>query len=119
KWWGLSISDNIAFVFRSTRSSKFSVFLNKVMWFPTKRVFLDASSVSNEKIRAFVDQIIKNDVSILQGYTGALNEVASYVIKNDIKIDCIKAVWCTSSPLTSNVRKNLSTAFHSEVFDQY
>src|SRR5690606_14458282 len=37
KWWGLSISDNIAFVFRSTRSSVLSVFLNKLIWFPTKR----------------------------------------------------------------------------------
>src|SRR5690554_1226882 len=119
KWWNLPISPNIAFVFRQTRSSKISVLLNRIMWFPTKRVFLDASSVNDIKIEAFINKIINKNVIVLQGYTGALNEVANYVIKNKISISSVRSIWCTSSPLTNIIRKNLEIAFNAEVYDQY
>ena len=119
KWWNLPISPNIAFVFRKTRSSKISVLLNRIMWFPTKRVFLDASSVNDIKIEAFINKIINKNVIILQGYTGALNEVANYVIKNKISVPSVRSIWCTSSPLTNIIRKNLEKAFNAEVYDQY
>tara|TARA_R100000655_G_C2992756_1_gene193337 strand:- start:520 stop:984 length:465 start_codon:yes stop_codon:yes gene_type:complete len=119
KWWNLSISPNIAFVFRLTRSSKISVLLNKLMWFPTKRVFLNASSVNEEKIKKFLTEVVENKIVVLQGYTGTLNEVANYVILNNIKVDNIQAVWCTSSPLTRNIRINLQKAFGAKIYDQY
>ncbi|MDT0294042.1 phenylacetate--CoA ligase family protein [Mesonia ostreae] len=119
KWWNLSISPNIAFVFRLTRSSKMNILLNKLMWFPTKRIFLDASSVNDKKIEKFISQLIENKTIVLQGYTGALNEVANYVLKNRIKVGGIQAVWCTSSPLTKKIRNNLKSAFDAEVYDQY
>lgn len=119
KWWNLPLSPNIAFVFRLTRSSKISILLNKLMWFPTKRIFLDASCVTDEKIEKFISRIIENKILVLQGYTGALNEIANYVLNNAIKVEGIQAVWCTSSPLTKKIRNNLKTAFDAEVYDQY
>ncbi|MEX2336149.1 MAG: hypothetical protein WD555_02625, partial [Fulvivirga sp.] len=119
KWWGLPLGPNIAFVFRLTQRSRLENIVNKLMWFPTKRVFLDASSISPDNIKPFVDKLVKNNTQVLQGYTGALNEVAIYLINNNIQVNCLKAIWCTSSPLTGNIRINLRKAFNADIYDQY
>lgn len=119
RWWRVNPADNIAFVFRLTRSTRLSSFINKLIWFPTKRIYLDASSVSVEDFDIFIKKLNKVQPVIIQGYTGSLNEFCLYCIKKNIKFNFSKIVWCTSSPLTQAIRDTISLVFSGDVVDQY
>jgi phenylacetate-CoA ligase len=118
-WWDISLGTNIAFVFRLVRGTRIKKIINSILWYPTNRVFLDASNVSEQDIQIFIKTIKRNKTKVIQGYTGAVNEVANYIINNNIKINGIEAIWTTSSPMTHSIRKNIEKAFDSKVYDQY
>jgi phenylacetate-CoA ligase len=119
QWWGLGLGTQIGCVFRLRFASKLRILINGLIWFPTKRLFLDASSFSPEDVKVFITKFIKHKAKIIQGYNGALSQVAEYVIANNINITGVKAVWGTSSPLTYTIRKNFEKAFNADVYDQY
>jgi phenylacetate-CoA ligase len=119
RWWRVNPADNIAFVFRLTRSTFLSSLINKLIWFPTKRIYLDASSVSLKDFDIFIEKLKKVRPIIIQGYTGTLNEFCLYCIKKNIKFNFSKIVWCTSSPLTQTIRDTISSVFSGDVMDQY
>jgi phenylacetate-CoA ligase len=117
-WWQLNGWNDIAFIFRLRREG-LRALLNDVLWWPTKRSFLDASSMTEESISQFVSKLQKTKPAIIQGYVGAVVEVANYIEKKGISFDFVKAVWVTSSPIFSTQRKLLESVFNAPVYDQY
>jgi phenylacetate-CoA ligase len=89
------------------------------MWWPTKRAYLSATAISEEDISRFLADVIKNKIVWMVGYCASLEYVADYVLRNNLKIDGIKLIWSTSSPLTKIVRQKIERAFHCKVMDQY
>lgn len=119
KWYGLHPSDNHGVVNRSVITKKWQKFLNMLIWWPTKRIFLDASSVTEENLANFVSLIEKKKIKFLVGYCGSLEKIADFILKENINIKSVSLIWSTTSPLTFAVRSKLEKAFQCKVMDQY
>lgn len=118
-WWNISPSANIGIIHRRTPTTFIGKLKNRLLWWPTKRIYLNASAINEEDLKKFVANINKRNVIWLQGYAGGLEKVADYILHNKIKIETLKVVWSTSSPLSKNVRQKLEIAFNCLVMDQY
>ncbi len=118
RWWGIDPSDDIAFIYRKVRTG-WRAKINALMWYPTRRVFLDASLMTSESMHAFYKDIAHIKPPILQGYVGGIFEFAKYCQKKNLELDFLKAVWVTSAPLSEPSRKLMETVFNAPVYDQY
>ena len=116
RWWDVSPSDDASHVYRLRHKYPN---LNRVLWWPTRRVFLDASRLAPENIRAFL--LAHNSVRprILMGYVGALEEVARFIAQTKTTFAAPSVVWATSGPLGEPQRAWLEGIFRAPVFDQY
>lgn len=119
KWWGVHPADNNGVVNRSVPKTLLQKIRNYIIWWPTKRIFLDATSVTNDKIARFVDLISKRKIKCLVGYSGSLEKIADYINKNNIKVEGLKLIWATTSPLANPVRLKMEKAFNCKIMDQY
>lgn len=118
-WWGICKGNNIAFALRNTRKNLISKWSNRILWFPTKRIWIDAKKMSEDDIRNFLNDFNKIKPTILEGYVGAISHIAGYIKQNNISVYSPKAVWVTSSPINETQRNIIKTAFNSNVYDQY
>lgn len=119
RWWNLSPSDDMANVYRSIISSKLGGIIKRVMWFPTKRILLDASSMDEKGIEDFIKKMNKTKPKILEGYIGAIEQLAIYILNNDIIISKPEICQATSSPITKVQRNIIRKAFGCDILDQY
>lgn len=118
KWWNRDPSDDIAFIYRKMRTG-WRAKINSLMWYPTKRLFLDASLMTAESMHTFYKEIARIKPPILQGYVGGVFEFAKFCQKNNLELDFLKAVWVTAAPLSEPSRKLMETVFKAPVYDQY
>ena len=65
------------------------------------------------------ETIIREKISLLDGYPSRLNSLASYIKKNKIKISSIKEIFTNSEVLTHGFRKNIENAFGIKVTNVY
>lgn len=119
KWWGVHPFDNHGVVNRSVLKTRLNKLVNKMLWWPTRRTFLDATSVTEKDLKKFVGLIDKRKIKFLVGYCGSLEKLSDYIIKNNIQIQSLSLVWTTTSPLIHSVRKKMERAFNCEIMDQY
>lgn len=117
-WWNVNPWDNQAYIFRSV-GTNLSRFINKLKWWPTKRLLLDCSSVSTDEYWEFYNKILKVKPSFIQGYVGGLFDFAEFLNKNKLSISGLKAVWVTSSPLSEPTRIFIQDLLNAPVYDQY
>lgn len=119
KQWGISPADNVGIIHRRVPTSFIGKFKNRVLWWPTKRAYLNASSMNDEDIKLFVNEIINKRIVWLQGYVGGLEKIADYINTHNIKITTLRLVWSTSAPLMDNVRLKMEKAFNCRIMNQY
>lgn len=125
-WWGLPPDCNRASVFRAHtkphaifgEDARLS-FLVKLLWWPRKKFLLNACAYTEPDVRRFLRTFNKIRPPLLHGYTGALVDIASFVIANEIDVVPPRAIWSTSSPLTPAHEEVIKQAFRAEVYDQY
>lgn len=118
-WWGISPGANQAVIFRSIRKSNIQKFLNFLVWFPTQRIFLDASSIDDVEVMSFLTRFNKFRPSLLKGYVGAISHIATKILQTDIRVFSPKAIWVTAAPLSKVQRNLINKAFAAPVYDQY
>lgn len=119
KQWGVSPADNVGIIHRRVPTTFIGKLKNKALWWPTKRAYLNATSIKDEEIRKFVEEIIRKKIVWLMGYVGGLEKVADYINSNNIKISTLRLVWSTSAPLMDNVRLKMERAFKCKIMNQY
>jgi len=118
-WWGLRPGADAAYAWRLIRSKKCSQIINSALWAPTRRLFLDASSISINDLTNFISTFNKVKPPLLQGYVGAIHHLAMFVEDNSLQIHAPTAVWVTSSPV-SQIQKNIiECVFRAPLYDQY
>jgi len=117
-WWGIHPGDNVAFIYRIQKRGWRWRF-NQLLWFPTIRLFLDASLITDDSMSRFVESLAKHKPPILQGYVGGVIEFAKYCDERGIRFPFLKAVWVTSAPLGLSQRRFLENVFKAPVYDQY
>lgn len=119
KWYGCHPADSVGIVNRRVPATRSALLLNRFLWWPTRRCYLDASSVTAENILYFLKEIRRNKIVYLTGYCGSLEHIADYILAHDVKLNSLKLVWSTTNPLKQYVRKKMETAFGCPVMDQY
>ncbi|WP_375239821.1 phenylacetate--CoA ligase family protein [Aurantibacter sp.] len=118
KWWDINPWSNHVYVHRNTHKG-ISNLVNKLIWFPTLRGLLDSSSINGKSIESFVKRINKIKPKFIHGYVGAVEELAIYIEKNNLKVHKPEVIFLTSAPLSESTRLNIEKVFGSDVFDQY
>ena len=117
-WWGVSPWENQAFIYRYQRPLMKRL-RNRILWWPTQRIFLAAANLNEKKINRFIRDFNNIKPSLLQGYVDVVFEFALYLLDNKIKIHPPKMVWVTSAPLFEAQREIMEKAFGAPVCDQY
>ena len=116
-WWGLKPGSSIATVYRESHGSK--RLKNSIVWWPVPILQLNAASYTSDDILRFVERINAMKPSIIHGYVGAVDDVASYVIEHNLKVNSPVAIWVTSAPLSAVQETRIQQAFGAKVYDQY
>ena len=104
-WWGLTPGTNQAIIWRSPRNSLITRFINILIWWPTRRIHLDASSMPESEVNFFLQKINHFRPPLLKGYVGAVDYLASTIIEKGIDVFSPKAVWVTAAPLSQVQKK--------------
>lgn len=119
RWWGLTPGVDTAFVWRLIRRQPIGRILYSAAHWPTRSIFLDASCMKEEAMEDFVRRFNKVCPPLLQGYVGGIYELALYIEANRMPVCPPKAIWVTSSPITTSQRHRIETVFGAPVHDQY
>lgn len=117
--FGVHPWDDHAYIWRDTRRSRWAKFKNAAMWWPTRHLKLDASFLTEESIEMFLRKFNKLKPFLLQGYVGAVSQVAQYVLDHHLSMWSPKVVWTTSAPLPQTQRQLIQNAFGAPVCDEY
>ena len=117
--YGVHPWDDHAYIWRDTRRSKIAKFKNALAWWPTRHLKLDASFITGETIGEFLRRFNRLRPSLLQGYVGAVSQVAQYVIDHHLAMWSPKVVWTTSAPLSEVQRRLIESAFGAPVCNEY
>lgn len=119
QWWDLTPDGDWGRTYRDTRRSPRAKILKWITTWPTKEVFLNASAFGPEDIQRFVVQFNRLRPPLLQGYVGAMDALANYILDHGLEMHSPKAIWVTSAPITAVQQSHIETAFHAPVYDQY
>lgn len=111
--------DDHAYIWRDTRTSRLAKFKNSALWWPTRHLKLNASFITEEAIADFLTKYNRLKPALLQGYVGAVTQVAQYVIDRKMRVWSPKVVWTTSAPLRPSNRALIEKAFGAPVCDEY
>lgn len=111
------IGQNEGFITRGQKTEE-EITAENDLYFPTHRMHMPAQDMSDENIRAFVDNIRKYKPKYLSSYTGALVEFASYCTKHhlDVHIENCIGFACVLTPAHRRVIKE---GLHCNIFDNY
>lgn len=117
--FGVHPWDDHAYVWRDTRKSRMAKLKNAAMWWPTRHLKLNASFLTEGSIAVFLEKFNALKPALLQGYVGAVSQVAQYVLDHHLTMWSPKVVWTTSAPLPPVQRQLIMKAFGAPVCDEY
>lgn len=118
RMFGGDISDNAAFLARYNPHRSFLP-INQLMWFPTRRCFLDVSLVRPADWEKYYQKCLKISPRYLQGYVGSIEEFAAFLDKRSLKLPSLRLVWTTAAPLSDSSRVFMERVFNCPVYSQY
>jgi phenylacetate-CoA ligase len=118
-WWGLPPGTDGAFVWRLTRTTPMSKLVNAILWWPSRRLRLDASSMDVDQVNDFINGFNRLKPPLLQGYTGSLHYLAMYAERHGTRMHSPLAIWGTSSPVSASQRGVIERVFQAPFYDQY
>lgn len=119
RWFGVNPWDDHAYVWRDTRRGRWAKFKNAALWWPTKHLKMDATFITEEGMADFIGRFNRLKPTMLQGYVGAITQLAQFVVDKGLHVHSPKFVWTTSAPLPPSQRKLIKQAFNAPVCDQY
>ena len=120
--WGVHPWDDHAYVWRDTRKSFKAKLMNALMWWPTRHLKLDATFMTPQGIEKFMRRCAVVRPKLLQGYVGAITQVAEWVAdghREVLKGWSPKVVWTTSAPLPPAQRRLIESTFDAPVCNEY
>ena len=118
-WWGVGPGENAAFAWRDFGWSRLEDIRRQILLWPTQRIYLDASLMTEASIVSFIRQCQLTRPVVIQGYVGAIECVADFILKTSIPFPTPRAVWVTAAPVSKTQRNKMQSAFCAPVYDQY
>jgi phenylacetate-CoA ligase len=118
RWWGVHASSNKAFIQRERRSPRARL-RERIEWWPTAQVFLDARELTHESMTDFTRQWNRHHPELVNGYVGGVYEYAAFLRRSGLPITPPLAVGVTAAPITPSQRQFIGEVFQAPVYDQY
>ncbi len=118
-WWGIPPGSDIATIYRESKNSLKMRIQDRLICWPQRRVFLDASNLTDTSVKQWLEDCEVVRPRILHGYVGAVAHVAEHILRTGSTTWKPECVWVTSAPLSPQVRNTIRRAFNAPVFDQY
>lgn len=118
-WWDLSPTDDFARVYRQSQTAWRGRLMDSIGWWPTKKILLNATALDAEAMMKFIRRFNKLRPKLLFGYVGSVDHLASFIEANSLSVPAPKAIWVTSSPLTTVQERRIEKVFGAPVYDQY
>lgn len=117
-WWGISPADDVVHIGRwgTSRRTKLTTMLS---WWPTRVVTVDASKLDLRTVKDLVATVNRHRPALVEGYVGALWEIAHYVNRHGLEFNPPRALGATAAPLTAEVRNFVEATLHAPLHDQY
>lgn len=121
KWTGWDFGDRMGIVWPATGDyvghwTKKAKFKNELF---LRQVVFPAAVMDEKSISGYVNDLIKNNATMIRAFTSPLYEIAKYIVSKGIKNVNLKGVITTGEPLYIHQRKTISQAFNCNVFDSY
>lgn len=117
-WWGVAPWDNLARVGR-WGFGRADALKNAITWWPSRQDYLDAMLFDEDSMRAFHSRLQRTRPVLLEGYVGAMVELAGFLSAEGLTIPSLRGIATTAAPLTPNVRKLLEDVYGVPVYDEY
>ena len=118
EWWGVGPSDNSASVerlpWRGVRRA-----LNSALWWPTRKLNVDAGAMNEADLRRFADGIRRIRPTMLWGYAHSLHEFALAVERNGWEVPTPRAISSTAAPLTDTQAADIERILGAPVYETY
>ncbi len=118
-WWNIPMGCDFASVYRETRTSWKATMRDRLLWWPGRRVQLDARCLDEDAMRRFLQELARVRPPLLHGYVGGVDTLASFMLEEGISVPPPKAVWLTSSPFSAVQSRRIEEAFGAPAYDQY
>ncbi len=119
KWWGVSPAAHVGIIHRRVPVSFLPKLKNRALWWPTRRIYLNASSQTPEAVARFASDINRKKIAWLQGYTGGLENLADHMLANGMRAETLRLIWSTAAPLHPLTRAKMERAFGCGIMNQY
>jgi phenylacetate-CoA ligase len=118
-WWHLDPGVDAAHAMRLHRISRSARWADAARWWPTRRIWLNASCMTPTDVMVFLRRYGRLQPALLQGYSGAIHHLASVVEREGLLVHAPRAVWVTASPVPASQRALIARTFRAPVYDQY
>jgi len=117
-WWGTAPADDVVHIGRwgSSRRTRLTTLLS---WWPTRVTLIDASKLDERTIAGLVDTVNRYRPPLIEGYVGALYEIARYIDRTGLTFHPPIALGATAAPLTPEVRAFVEATLGAPLHDQY
>lgn len=121
RWWGVDIGDPEIVVWGSPIELGTQDLIKKIRDKVLRTTLLSAFEMTSEKIREFINTIIKIKPKMLFGYPSSIALIAKQAIEDRIAVDRlgIKVVFVTSERLFDDARELIEKAFNCKVANGY
>lgn len=117
-WWGVQPWENLARLGR-WGFGRWETVRNRIQWWPTAQVYLDAALIDAESMRAFHRTIVRTRPALIEGYVGAVVEFSNFLASEGLTIPTPTAVATSAAPLPPPTRRLIEAALGAPVYDEY
>lgn len=118
RWWGIHPGDDRAVIQRERRSRS-TALRERLEWWPTTVLSLDATRMTGPSMSAFADGWQHAHPRLLSGYVGGVHEFAAFVRDSGLQLEPPAAIAVTAAPMTLSQRRFIEDTLRAPVFDSY
>jgi phenylacetate-CoA ligase len=117
-WWGVQPWDDLARLGR-WGFGRFDTVRNRLQWWPSKQLYLDAALIDADSMRMFHRAIVRTRPALIEGYVGAMLEFADFLESEGLTIPPPAAIAATAAPLPPSTRRRIESVLGAPVYDEY
>jgi phenylacetate-CoA ligase len=118
RWWGVAPWENRAVIHRERRTPA-ERRRERVEWWPTAEIALDARTMTAASMARFVEEWRRCRPVLLNGYVGAVGALAEFLREAGLSVAPPRAIALTAAPITASQRATIESTFAAQAFDTY
>lgn len=118
-WWSISPAKNMASIYRGLPITGLKKLALSLINYPQKVVRLDATNLTEQAIKEFIEACKKVKPVVIHGYVGAIDVISDYILEHEILVPSPEVIWTTAAPISKVQEEKISSAFQAPVCDQY